>query len=50
MSWDKAIADGIREAQLGQPAPTPQKKDEPADLFNARQNIFDLTKKQQDNK
>jgi hypothetical protein len=50
MSWDKAVADGTREAQLNYPAPTPQKQNEPADLYNARVNSFDWQKKQQDGK
>jgi hypothetical protein len=50
MSWEKAVADGIREAQLGHPAPPPQKQNEPADLHNARVNSFEWQKKQQNGK
>jgi hypothetical protein len=50
MSWDKAVADGIRQAQLNYPAPPAQKPNEPADLYNARVNSFEHQKTQQGGK
>jgi hypothetical protein len=46
-SHDKSVADGIREAQLNRPQPTPQQHNEPWTSYTTRQNTFDWQKKQQ---